>query len=866
MKKALRTGCILILTVLILTANTVFSFAVNEEEAADLREALTVADEKHSAYLNRLTDSVFNSRITYTTSETVSVYGSTDIGYAFIAWYEMPAKVKIIWLDSNRKAVSTEDHIPTCLDEYISVPKEGICGYTLSFLQKSVISELGAYAPGRLSEKLPRFDAPLKNPALMLITGYPGDELLCFGGLLPTMVSQGVPVQIMYLNGYNRERIEECLQTLWKMGIRNEPIFISTTAKRSLDGKILKSNWETAYSVSKELTNVLDVYRPSVIVTHGKTAVYPLLAEANATYAVFDGIYSKIKGRSWLKKVYLVAENGTKNSEKYDFSEGYDQSVSLFEEGYTSLKTFHYVPYSEDFYVLYHNTAGTEKKKDIMENISFKVLSTPIPTAQSTPEITAEPTVEPTFTPEPTAEPTEEPTSEPTEEPTMAPTIMPVSTAEYISAPIQAPSTPVPTPLPRLASTEKVLLPILLSLITAVILFVILIVLKSVSRTKLPVLVGILVPVLAGAVLCIGLYKAASINQRQAAAADHFDSMIAIEAAAAGNEVPFTAEPIFTPVPSAEPTAEPMPETTLAPTAEPTMEPTPETTPEPTPKPTATPDPDAELYTDGEEIVEADADKGKWIYKSSTLSVDITRYTGKSQNVEFPYFVADVHMRADEFRTGFGDETRNGKGKDSAMNIAKKYKAVLLITGDNLIHMEADKKGVLIRDGWVYNLKKNGDIMLWHPESLSIETVPKASISTAQLIQEGGVENSVAFGPILIHNGVKSSEKTLKNDSSLFKVNPRVGIGMVKPGHFILIVGGYRNDTLHRSLGWTLTEFTNLMDSYGCKEAYNVDGGVSTCIVFMGERLNKGGNKKDYSQLRTLPDGLIFGYSSKVSK
>ena len=89
---------------------------------------------------------------------------------------------------------------------------------------------------------------------------------------------------------------------------------------------------------------------------------------------------------------------------------------------------------------------------------------------------------------------------------------------------------------------------------------------------------------------------------------------------------------------------------------------------------------------------------------------------------------------------------------------------------------------------------------------------------------------------------------------------------MVKPGHFILIVGGYRNDTLHRSLGWTLTEFTNLMDSYGCKEAYNVDGGVSTCIVFMGERLNKGGNKKDYSQLRTLPDGLIFGYSSKVSK
>ena len=43
-------------------------------------------------------------------------------------------------------------------------------------------------------------------------------------------------------------------------------------------------------------------------------------------------------------------------------------------------------------------------------------------------------------------------------------------------------------------------------------------------------------------------------------------------------------------------------------------------------------------------------------------------------------------------------------------------------------------------------------------------------------------------------------------------------------------------------------------------------GGVSAALIFMGERLNKGGNKKDWSQLRTLPDGLLFGYSEKVTK
>ena len=56
------------------------------------------------------------------------------------------------------------------------------------------------------------------------------------------------------------------------------------------------------------------------------------------------------------------------------------------------------------------------------------------------------------------------------------------------------------------------------------------------------------------------------------------------------------------------------------------------------------------------------------------------------------------------------------------------------------------------------------------------------------------------------------------------------------------------------------------MASFGCQQAYNMDGGVSAALIFMGERLNKGGNKKDWSQLRTLPDGLRFGYSAQVSK
>ena len=155
--------------------------------------------------------------------------------------------------------------------------------------------------------------------------------------------------------------------------------------------------------------------------------------------------------------------------------------------------------------------------------------------------------------------------------------------------------------------------------------------------------------------------------------------------------------------------------------------------------------------------------------------------------------------------------------------------------------------------------------MLWHPETRSIELIPKEKITSAQLIAEDGVENCVSFGPILVQDGVKTGEKTLENNW-LFKTNPRVGVGMVEPGHFIVIVGGYRSDYPKANLGWDLNEFAELMASFGCQQAYNMDGGVSAALIFMGERLNKGGNKKDWSQLRTLPDGLLFGYSEKVTK
>jgi exopolysaccharide biosynthesis protein len=89
--------------------------------------------------------------------------------------------------------------------------------------------------------------------------------------------------------------------------------------------------------------------------------------------------------------------------------------------------------------------------------------------------------------------------------------------------------------------------------------------------------------------------------------------------------------------------------------------------------------------------------------------------------------------------------------------------------------------------------------------------------------------------------------------------NPRTGIGVVEPGHFVLIVADGRQKDY--AIGLSLVDFANLFKEEGCVSAYNLDGGVSAAMVFMGEHLNTHLNIKDYSQQRNLPDALLFGHT-----
>jgi hypothetical protein len=55
--------------------------------------------------------------------------------------------------------------------------------------------------------------------------------------------------------------------------------------------------------------------------------------------------------------------------------------------------------------------------------------------------------------------------------------------------------------------------------------------------------------------------------------------------------------------------------------------------------------------------------------------------------------------------------------------------------------------------------------------------------------------------------------------------------------------------------GMELEPFAELFKNEGCVTAYNLDGGMSTDIVFMGEHL------RERDEKRNLPDMLLFGHT-----
>lgn len=105
-------------------------------------------------------------------------------------------------------------------------------GLTLDFPAGTALSEIYAFSPGDLPGWVQRWEPPLEEADLMLVSTHSDDEQLFFAGLLPYYaVERELDVQVVYfvqhfeVNGQqDHRRPHEQLDGLWTVGIRNYPI------------------------------------------------------------------------------------------------------------------------------------------------------------------------------------------------------------------------------------------------------------------------------------------------------------------------------------------------------------------------------------------------------------------------------------------------------------------------------------------------------------------------------------------------------------------------------------------------------------------------------------------------------------------
>ena len=263
---------------------------------------------------------------------------------------------------------------------------------------------------------------------------------------------------------------------------------------------------------------------------------------------------------------------------------------------------------------------------------------------------------------------------------------------------------------------------------------------------------------------------------------------------------------------------------------------------EPAPLPEM-PERDAEgfLPEEGEFIYEND-EVGLWIYLSATLQVEIRRQ--QDDRIPLIWFETDIRTRGEErFRTVMTDPEHPGKKGRFPYDIAKDAGFVLGFTDDFYAERMTKKQtvGIIIREGEIISSKTaskrtshlpNLDMMIQYPDG-RLEVCECTEYTAEELIAKGAI-NVFSFGPILIRDG----EIDEKMYGSYYRsLEPRHALGMIEPGHYLLISVQGRKEKDSR--GTMLQRVAEMMKDRGVTQALNLDGGNTMALMFRGRMLNK---------------------------
>ena len=265
---------------------------------------------------------------------------------------------------------------------------------------------------------------------------------------------------------------------------------------------------------------------------------------------------------------------------------------------------------------------------------------------------------------------------------------------------------------------------------------------------------------------------------------------------------------------------------------------------------------DAQGYMISGEYTEINEAEGKWVYLSTDLQVRIIRYHDRVAKTT--WYEANIHCKTEDgvkLATYPSVVGKRGTHAVQPDEIAKLHQLIFACTTDYFTYrtggIRAD--GIVIRGG---ELLCNETYPSGTKKFPTLDTgalyadgrfmVYQSSDVQAEQYIEMGATDVFCFGPYLIKEG---EVNPLLKDWSLGKTpQPRMGMGMVSPGHYVVIMEEGRFDK--EAIGTSLYTLALKLQEAGVVEGLNLDGGQTAAMCFMGERITR---VASYSNNRTYP-------------
>lgn len=238
-------------------------------------------------------------------------------------------------------------------------------------------------------------------------------------------------------------------------------------------------------------------------------------------------------------------------------------------------------------------------------------------------------------------------------------------------------------------------------------------------------------------------------------------------------------------------------------------------------------------------------------YKDSDISVEITEYRVSDTNV----YVADVRVSSAEYLFSALAKNKYGRNiKDTTSAIAKQAGAIIAVNGD---FYGARNHGYVIRNGVLYRSAASGgtseDLVLYKDGTMKV--IRESGVSAETLLKEGAAQ-VWAFGPGLISDGEMIINQNQEVGQAMAS-NPRTAIAYVEEGRYLLVVSDGRTS---ENDGLSLYELAAFLKSLGAVTAYNLDGGGSSTMVFMGKVINNPTTNGRNTSERSVSDIVCVGY------